>query len=80
MLRLSSRVRQLSRPAADGMYATRKCPTCWALLSSLRQNSSQAAAPESKGVAVHEYKPIKKLLVANRGKMAPHYYGFFALV
>lgn len=24
---------------------------------------------ESKVVAVHEYKPIKKLLVANRGKM-----------
>lgn len=69
MLRLHSRVRQLSRPAAEGLYATRKCPTCWTLLSGLRRNSSQVAAVESKGAAVQEYKPIKKLLVANRGKM-----------
>lgn len=62
MLRLCSQVNQVSRPATVSLYGTRKCPACWAL----RSSSSQAT--ETRDPVAQEYRPVKKLLVANRGQ------------
>lgn len=64
MLRLCSQVNRVSRPATVSLYANRKCLACWGL----RSSSSQAA--ETRDPVAQEYRPVKKLLVANRGEIA----------
>ena len=75
MLRLHRRMGQLSVPAAAQLVRQTLAPMRlapgYALPQSLqtRQESTQAAPPRVTQ-ASHEYKPIRKLLMANRGEIA----------
>lgn len=72
MLRLHSHISQLSSSATDCMaqqtriLGLRRCPGCWIPFGK-RLKASRASEKETKAHQKPEYKPIKKLLVANRG-------------
>jgi len=72
MLRLHSHISQLSSSATDCLaqqtkiLGLRRCPGSW-IPSGRRLKASRAAEKEARANQKPEYKPIKKLLVANRG-------------
>lgn len=75
MLRLHSHISQLSSSATDCLaqqtkiLGLRRCPGSW-IPSGRRLKASRAAEKEARANQKPEYKPIKKLLVANRGEIA----------